>query len=83
MRRLDAGVSGSLAEMGDSAPVVGDGRWATIVRALSRGRPLRPVQRLALEVARVHESRQHLVVAAPTNSGKSLIGHLVLVDALL
>lgn len=83
MRRLDAGVSGSTADMDGGAPVVGNGRWATVVRALSRGRPLRPVQRLALEEARVHESRQHFVVAAPTNSGKSLIGHLVLVDALL
>src|SRR5262249_30167226 len=54
-----------------------------IVRGLSRGRSLRPVQRAALEEGRILESRQHLIVCAPTNSGKSLIGYIVLLDAVL
>jgi superfamily II DNA/RNA helicase len=32
---------------------------------------------------RILDSRQHLVVCAPTNSGKSLIGQLVLLEAVL
>jgi superfamily II DNA/RNA helicase len=41
------------------------------------------VQQLAITQARILETRQHLVVCAPTNSGKSLIGYLVLLDAVL
>lgn len=83
MKRLDAGVSGSPAQLSESAMFPGDDRWSKIVAILTRGRSLRPVQRLALEDARVLDSRQHLVVCAPTNSGKSLVGYLILVGALL
>ena len=84
MKRLDAGRSGSLTPA--DASLIGtplSGKWPAIVKGLSRGRDLRPVQRIALEEARILESRQHLIVCAPTNSGKSLVGHLVLLDAIL
>lgn len=42
--------------------------------------PLRPVQAQALPL--VLRGRQNLVVSAPTASGKSLVGHLALLDAL-
>jgi superfamily II DNA/RNA helicase len=38
---------------------------------------------MALEEQRIIESRQHLIVSAPTNSGKSLLGYIVLLDAVL
>ena len=84
MKRLDAGRSESMSE-----PFQPDGEyrlngtWSAIVQTLLQGRTLRPVQRKALLDARVLESRQHLVISAPTNSGKSLIGHLLLLDAVL
>ena len=84
MKRLDGGASGAglcgfphweSAQVGD--------RWTTVIRALLRGRPLRAVQYSAVVDARILESRQHLVVCSPTNSGKSLIGQLMLLDAVL
>ena len=56
--------------------------WGEIIRALlPEGKP-RPVQAAAIE-AGVLENRRHLVLSAPTNAGKSLIGHLVLIQAAL
>ncbi|MBK6427803.1 MAG: DEAD/DEAH box helicase [Blastocatellia bacterium] len=49
---------------------------------LTRGRSPRPVQQAAVFEARILESRSHLVVCSPTNSGKSLIGYLILLDAV-
>ena len=84
MRRFDAGRSGSPISMNSSEGIscISD-PWPAIVRGLSRGRGLRPVQRVALEEKRILESRQHLVVCAPTNSGKSLLGYTILLDAVL
>ena len=83
MKRLDAGTTGMT--LSSAAPrdlgSVGE-PWATIIATLLRDRSLRPVQRAAIVDARILESRQHLVVCAPTNSGKSLIGHLVLLDTV-
>jgi helicase len=57
--------------------------WGIVLAALTGGRTLRPVQRLALEGAQILESRQHVVVCAPTNSGKTTVGYILLVEALL
>ena len=83
MRRINAGTSGTALGAGSSLsiPHVGD-RWTNVLRALLRGRSLRAVQQAAIVEANILNSRQHLVVCAPTNSGKSLIGQLVILDAL-
>jgi len=83
MNRLDAGTMGGAFEQ---APLKVDHLlhpWSEILRVLTGGNPLRPVQELAVHEAHILETRQHLVVSAPTNSGKSLVGHLVLLDAVL
>ena len=82
MRRLDAGTSGAAAGPAPPSDLreLGE-QWVPVLSSLLRGRTLRPVQHAALFEARILDSRQHLVVCAPTNSGKSLIGALVLVDA--
>jgi helicase len=82
MKRLDAGTSGSPGDA-TNRPSTLEGRWGVIVAALTKGRGLRPVQWDAIERIRILDSRQHLVVCAPTNSGKSLLGHLILIDAVL
>jgi helicase len=84
VRKISAGKAGGFA----GSPAVGAGsfddpRWGAIVATLLRGRDLRPVQHAALFDARILDSRQHLVVCSPTNSGKSLVGYLVLLEALL
>ena len=57
--------------------------WSSILRVLTNGRDLRPVQRAALEEFRILDSRQHLLVCAPTNSGKTVVGYMLLIEALL
>ncbi len=84
MRRLDAGRIGSLLSMSGTERFTHlSDPWPAIVQKLLRGRCLRPVQRLAIEEVRILDSRQHLVVCAPTNSGKSFLGYLILMDAVL
>lgn len=83
MKRVNAGVTGDGFE---PARLTGDGLpspWPDILAALIRGQSLRPLQQLAISQSRILETRQHLVVCAPTNSGKSLVGHLILLDAVL
>ena len=55
--------------------------WLQFVEAMAPGSTPRAVQRKALE-AGLLTSRRNLIVAAPTNSGKSLVGTLVLLEAL-
>ncbi len=84
MRRLPAGKAGGSNRSPEvAAASFDDPRWGPIVAALLRGRDLRPVQQAALCDARILDSRQHLVVCSPTNSGKSLVGYLILIEALL
>jgi helicase len=84
LKRLPAGSTGAPVSPREQSELDLLGRpWATIVEAGLGDRTLRPVQRAALFTARILDSRQHLVVCAPTNSGKSLIGHLILLDAVL
>lgn len=84
MRRLDAGTSGGAArplqpiDALDLPPP-----WPRLLAALCPEGSLRPLQWRALAEAAVVESRRNLVVSAPTASGKSLVGDLILVDALL
>ena len=56
--------------------------WCSIIDGLTKGRDLRPVQRAALEEFGILDSCQHLVVRAPTNSGKTMVGYMQLIDAL-
>ena len=84
MKRHFAGTSGS-AVLAD--PSTDDGldleeSWSELIRHLTGNRPLRPVQRRAVEEVGILDSRRNLVVTAPTNSGKSLIGYLLLFDAV-
>jgi superfamily II DNA/RNA helicase len=83
MRRLDAGISapdtpapaGTWRDLDLPAP------WSQVVEALNPGPTPRPAQATALGELRVLEQRRNLIVAAPTNGGKSLVGHLLLLEA--
>jgi superfamily II DNA/RNA helicase len=60
--------------------------WREVLSVLlpeAQAENLRPVQRLALAKHKILETRQNLIIAAPTSSGKSLLGYLVLIEALL
>jgi helicase len=84
MKRIDCGTSGApeparplgWEEVGLRPP------WPTVIQALGTGPGPRPVQRLALGEARILSRRRNLIVSAPTNSGKSLVGLLTLLDAV-
>ncbi|MEB3189017.1 MAG: DEAD/DEAH box helicase, partial [Snowella sp.] len=56
--------------------------WVETIQVLNPNSQPRPVQIEALQKHRILESRRHLVIAAPTNSGKSLLGLLVLLESV-
>lgn len=84
MRRIDCGTSGerpTRATVGwDDLRL--DPVWRSVVRTLSPDTRPRPVQVAALGELGVLSNRRNLVVSAPTNSGKSLVGLLVLLEAV-
>jgi superfamily II DNA/RNA helicase len=53
-----------------------------VIEALGAPARPRPVQSLALGGRRLLEHRRNVIVAAPTNAGKSLVGLLALLDAV-
>lgn len=84
MRVIDCGISGSATplnranwnSLGLSA------KWKKVVGVFAADSEPLPIQLKALGPSRVLESRRNLIISAPTNAGKSLVGHLVLLDAL-
>ena len=80
MKRLSAGT----IQGADERPARTSERKvrSSLLDALNGERALRPVQRLAFERTRILDSRKNLVVCSPTNSGKTLIGQAVLLDAI-
>lgn len=84
MKRLHAGSVEAISPAERKVDMDGlEPRWTSVVEALLSGQRLRPLQRAALVEAAVLESREHLVVCSPPNSGKSLVGHLLLLDAVM
>jgi helicase len=83
MRYLDAGSSWAPAtdELSWSDLKL-DTTWRPLVDALAVGRAPRPVQVQAIRDAHVLTGRRNLLVAAPTNAGKTLVGLFILLDAL-
>ncbi len=84
MRRFDCGTLGDAP--GPGAPdweTLGlDPVWGRVIGILAPGTKPRPVQVEALGRLGLLTSRRNLIVSAPTNSGKSLIGTLFLLDAV-
>ena len=83
MKRIDAGITGDGFEKSQFTFDRLPRPWPDILGVLLRGHSPRPLQQLAISQTRILETRQHIVVCAPTNSGKSLIGHLIVLDAVL
>ncbi|MFC1837210.1 DEAD/DEAH box helicase [Thermodesulfobacteriota bacterium] len=84
MKILDAGTSGenvfhSSLKISD-LPLPVD--WIKGLQKICPTDSLRPVQSKALLDFDILNSRKHLVVSSPTNSGKTLIGYLCLLDAV-
>jgi superfamily II DNA/RNA helicase len=78
--------AGSLVRPEVATTTVGElgltARWQASLAALVPSGQMRPVQVVALRDSRILDSRRNLVVSAPTNSGKSLVGTVVLLDAV-
>jgi helicase len=83
MRRIDCGVVGH-APMSDKTwrSVRLSVPWRAVVDLLEPRSVPRPAQIAALGELQVLEGRRNLIVSAPTNGGKSLVGYLVLLDAV-
>src|SRR5262245_9704219 len=84
MKRIDAGKSGtnqprSMLSWADLRLSL---EWKKAIDKLAPGHSPREIQSIALEKERVLEHRRNLIISAPTNSGKSLIGFLVLLETI-
>ena len=83
MKKLSAGSLGEPLPEGPATRDIDVGEeWAEVLHTLTAGKSLRPVQAAAFCQHRILDSRRNLVVCAPTNSGKSIIGYAVLIDAV-
>ena len=83
MKKLSAGSLGEALPEGPATRDIDVGEeWAEVLHSLTAGKSLRPVQAAAFCQHRILDSRRNLVVCAPTNSGKSIIGYAVLIDAV-
>jgi helicase len=85
MRRIDAGISGIGASHITSLwyDLKLKGLWPRIIETLNPGPNPREIQYVALKKHKVLENRRNLIISAPTNSGKSLIGTLILLESIL
>lgn len=82
MRRVDIGAQGG-EEPGRAPPVSALGlpsTWQQTLHDILGERRPRPVQAAALQETRILEGRRNVVVVAPTNGGKSLVGDLILLQ---
>ncbi|MGD1853908.1 MAG: DEAD/DEAH box helicase [Leptolyngbyaceae cyanobacterium] len=85
MRKIDCGISETVDQ---ASPTVSwenlrlDKLWLRVISLMQSGTHPRPVQTLALKDRKILDNRKHLIVSAPTNSGKSLIGWLTLFQIL-
>lgn len=84
MRLIDAGTSGALPPSTSVSwdDLRLDDPWRGVVDVLGTGPGARPVQAEAFLKHNVLRHRRNLLVSAPTNSGKSLVGTLVLLEAV-
>lgn len=84
MQLIDCGISGSAIPLADQSwESLGlTTQWRNIAGILGGDFGPRSIQVKALGEARILESRRHLIVSAPTNAGKSLVGNMVLLDAV-
>lgn len=73
--------SGVAAESTQWAELSQDDLWFDVITLLAPDSSPRPVQIKALEQGLL-TARRNLIVSAPTNAGKSLVGTLALLDAV-
>jgi helicase len=84
MRQISCGTSGTLLQTSNFSwtELHLDSPWLDVINLLSPGSSPRPIQAIAFGEQNILESCRNLIVSAPTNSGKSLVGWLVLLDIL-
>lgn len=84
MRLIDCGVSGTTASNSQTTwqELDLDPQWLEVINVLSPNSQPRLVQSQALGKQGILESRCNLIISAPTNSGKSLLGTLLLLDSV-
>lgn len=58
-------------------------RWTDVLKVFCPGAKPTALQALAFGNSRILESRRNLIVSAPTNTGKSLIGYGLLLEAVM
>lgn len=85
MEKIDCGYSGSTTQPEQKSwNELGTGdQWIKLIRLLSNAETARPIQQEAIAKGCIGENRKNLIVSAPTNGGKSLVGDLVLMQSIM
>jgi replicative superfamily II helicase len=60
-----------------------DKQWIKLAQLLSNAEIARPIQQAAIANGCIGENRKNLIVSAPTNGGKSLVGDLILMQSII
>lgn len=84
MKQISCGTSGTLLQTSNFSwqGLHLDSPWLDVINLLSPESAPRLVQAIAFGERNILESCRNLIVSAPTNSGKSLVGLLVLLDTI-
>lgn len=84
MQLIDCGISGSTCatECATWKQLALTSPWNEVVKVLCGDAYPRPIQVKAIRDARILKSRRNLLISAPTNAGKSLVGSMILLDAI-
>lgn len=84
MQRIFCGTSGvdSTQKLKPWSKLDLEPKWLKVIKALNPGKSPRPLQAIAFGQEKILENRRNIIVSAPTNSGKSLVGLMVLLDAV-
>lgn len=84
MQIIHCGISGDVAQTDGQnwSELNLPKHWMQAGEVLSGSSKARPLQRLVFKHEQILEHRNHLIVSAPTNSGKSLVGLMVLLQTI-
>ena len=85
MKRVDLGGTGESAnpDSPDWADLKLPPKWSGAIKVLCPDGKPTELQAIALGTFRILESRRNLIISAPTNTGKSLLGYAALLESVL
>ena len=84
MEHIDLGTTGQKEKVsyGDWADMISDAKTLGLIDLLGPGTKPNHIQKVCFEDIKAVSTRRNVIVSGPTNSGKSLIGYILLFQAI-